>query len=208
MVIYTCSLSLASKFRFSKIIVVIFIPGYKVSSGQLYVRWDFTFAFLSAKSWRALTRVFLERRDLITIDELVIFFDPSILLPASILTCGEKAIAALFYHVRRKSFFFPFLHSESFRIARSAHQILCTSKATRPDASRTRQYILLLLRLLPHFLYAPSLRILFSLLFHRFFHFKDGHESSWKTYTLRALIFHDLDEYVLVVCDTLYLMFF
>lgn len=118
------------------------------------MRWDFTFAFLLAKSWRALTRVFLKRRDLITIDELVIFFDPSILLPnIEAILRREGNRATLFYRVRRKSlfslFFFSLLES------RSVHHILRTSKATRPDASRTRQCILLL-RLPPHFLYTLS----------------------------------------------------
>lgn len=80
---YTCTLSLALKFRVNKIVIAIFILGYKILA--LYTM-GFYISFRRNRG--ALTRVFLERRDLITIDELVIFFDPSILLPASILSRG------------------------------------------------------------------------------------------------------------------------
>jgi len=67
-----------------------------------------TVAFLSAKSWRALTRVFLERRGLIAIDELVIFLDPP--FPTSALSYGKEEAAATtggssLHRLRRKSLF-------------------------------------------------------------------------------------------------------
>lgn len=171
---------------------------YKISH---YIRWDFTFAFLSAKSWRrTLTRVFLERRDLITIDELVIFFDPSILLPASILSRG-------YFLSSVESPFFPFLpfHSESFRIAeRSSHSMHVEGHATRrlentsvyPSSSSSSFFILAL-----SISYSPFCSIVFFL-------FKVRHESSWKTRTLRALVFHDLDKYMCACCMMIDVIFF
>jgi len=114
----------------------------------------FTFAFLSAKSWRALTRVFLESgRGLIAIDELVIFFDPSI--PMSALSYGEEATAAS--TVESPSFFFLSFHRgpslvESLRIVeRSSFRARRRPRDLMPRGHVGASSILLLLRPFPHF---------------------------------------------------------
>lgn len=114
----------------------------------------------------------LERRGLIAIDELVIFFDPSI--PTSTLSYGEEAASTV--SVESLSFFFLFRYSSS---SSGVLIILCTSKATRPDASRTRQYILLLL-LFPSSFLVRALSSYTSPLFHLFPYFKERHENTGK----------------------------
>lgn len=178
-----------------------------ISALQTKHRWhhalqSFTFAFLSAKSWRALTRVFLERRGLIAIDELVIFFDPSIPTPA--LSYGEEATAASTVSVESLLFFF-FLFRRSSSSWSAHHSVHVEGHATRclEDTSVHRISFSLFIFFLISCTRPPFVSC--SPLFHLFLHFEERHENSWKTRTLRAFPFRDSNGYLfdtLIHCNT------
>lgn len=146
---------------------------------------SFTFAFLSAKSWRALTRVFLERRGLIAIDELVIFFDPSI--PTSALSYGEEATAASTVSVESLFFFTfsPFLLFESWSAHHSVHVEGHATRCLEDTSVHLVSFFFFVLFLI--FCTRPPF-VSCSPLFHLFLHFKERHESSWKIYILQTLL--------------------
>jgi len=191
---------LASKSRLGEIIAIS-IPGYKVSSASSSAM-VFTVAFLSAKSWRALTRVFLERRGLIAIDELVIFFDPP--FPTSALSYGKEEAAATtggssLHRLRRKSLFSlltipPRVASDIarrlFRARRRPRDPMprghvgAHPASSSPSSSLSSSHLSRMRSLpSPLFAFVPSFLVLL----------KERPVSSWKTRTPRNLVSRDLD---------------
>jgi len=113
-----------------------------------------------------------ERRGLIAIDELVIFFDPSI--PTSALSYGEEATAASTVSVESLLFFFLFRRFFSRIVKRSSFSARRRPRDSMPRGHVGASSILLLLFFLISCTRSPFVSC--SPLFHLFLHFEERHE--------------------------------